>query len=432
MSPQDARPRVAIACQGGGSHTAFTAGVLGRLFTDEVLSRYRIVGLSGTSGGAICALIAWSALIADEPTKAGQMLRQFWDNNSASSAAERMVNAWTLWISELANYVATPAVSPYETPTSDLALAQMKSLLDKSVDFGAFGSVVGDPAAPQLLLGAVDVVSGDFKAFDSRLGEITAAAVMASAAIPNLFRSVHEAGGVYWDGLFSQNPPVRELLETDPDEIWVIQINAKKTDAEPRTVVEIADRRNELSGNLSLYQELNFIEKIDTMLDEGLLTPGKYRPITIRIIEMSRSPRSLMMGAASKINRDPAFLNELIGQGGDRAGDFVTALGFEQAWLDGDIEAILGYFAENAEITSEAPFRVREPSRGRAAIRAIVTEALAEVVQVNLTRRQHTGDRVRWRVRVPTVTQDGGELQGTAVARFDKGEITSFSLGTLS
>ena len=36
-------------------------------------------------------------------------------------------------------------------------------------------------------------------------------------------------------------------------------------------MVEIADRRNELSGNLSLYQELHFIEKIDTMLEEGLL-----------------------------------------------------------------------------------------------------------------------------------------------------------------
>ena len=75
MSPQDTRPRVAIACQGGGSHTAFTAGVLGRLFADDVLSKYRVVGLSGTSGGAICAMLAWSELIGDDPTRAGRMLR---------------------------------------------------------------------------------------------------------------------------------------------------------------------------------------------------------------------------------------------------------------------------------------------------------------------------------------------------------------------
>src|SRR5664279_1027657 len=312
MSPQDDRPRVAIACQGGGSHTAFTAGVPGRLCADDVLSRYRVVGLSGTSGGAICAMLAWSALIGNEPTKAGVLLREFWANNAASSPPERMLNALTLWAGEFANYVATPAISPYDSPVSDLAMAQLRALLDKSVDFRSFRVVTGDPDAPQLLLGAVDVVSGDFKAFDSRLGEITAEAVLASAAIPNLFRSVHEAGGVYWDGLFSQNPPVRELLDSQPDEIWVIQINAKKTDAEPRTVVEIADRRNELSGNLSLYQELHFIEKIDTLLDEGTLVSQKYRPVTIRIIEMSRSSASVAMGAASKINRDPAFLDELI------------------------------------------------------------------------------------------------------------------------
>lgn len=428
MSPQDPRPRVAIACQGGGSHTAFTAGVLGRLFADDVLSRYRIVGLSGTSGGAVCALIAWSALVGDHPTEAGRRLQEFWDDNSASSPPERMMNAVTLWLSEFANYVATPALSPYETPVSDMAFAQVKALLVKSVDFTAFRAVAGDPEAPRLLLGAVDVVSGDFKAFDSRLGEITADAVMASAAIPNLFRSVHEAGGVYWDGLFSQNPPVRELLDTDPDEIWVIQINAKRSDAEPRTVIEIADRRNELSGNLSLYQELHFIETIDTMLEDGLLTPGRYRPITIRIIEMTRSSRSLTMGAASKINRDPAFLNELIGQGGERATDFISALGFEQAWLSGDAEEIIGFFAPDAEVGSLPPFTPRDPRRGAEAVRAFVTSALSTGVLVDLTRKQLSGDRVRWRVRTPA-GESGPVRVGSAAAQFSKGKIISFGLG---
>src|SRR5512133_1126041 len=43
---------VAIACQGGGSHTAFTGGVLQRLLVD---GNHRVVALSGTSGGAVCA-----------------------------------------------------------------------------------------------------------------------------------------------------------------------------------------------------------------------------------------------------------------------------------------------------------------------------------------------------------------------------------------
>ena len=50
---------------------------------------------------------------------------------------------------------------------------------------------------------------------------------------------------------------------------------------------EIADRRNELAGNLSLYQELHFIEKVDTWLDEGILVGERYRPITVRVLEMT-------------------------------------------------------------------------------------------------------------------------------------------------
>ena len=49
---------VAIACQGGGSHTAFTAGVLDELL-ENIPQQYNIVGFSGTSGGAACAMLAW-------------------------------------------------------------------------------------------------------------------------------------------------------------------------------------------------------------------------------------------------------------------------------------------------------------------------------------------------------------------------------------
>ena len=66
---------------------------------------------------------------------------------------------------------------------------------------------------PVLLVGAVDVLSGEFRAFNSRRDRISAETILASAAIPTLFRSVRLGGGTYWDGLFSQNPPVRELID---------------------------------------------------------------------------------------------------------------------------------------------------------------------------------------------------------------------------
>jgi NTE family protein len=88
------RTRVAIACQGGGSHTAFTAGVLKRLLGAEELAGYEVVGLSGTSGGAVCALLAWSALLEGDPPAAGRLLEEFWADNSATTPLEQLVNAW--------------------------------------------------------------------------------------------------------------------------------------------------------------------------------------------------------------------------------------------------------------------------------------------------------------------------------------------------
>ena len=112
--------------------------------------------------------------------------------------------------------------------------------------------------------------------------------------------------GTYWDGLFSQNPPVRDLPTRDPDEIWVIQINPTEADAEPRTVMDIANRRNELAGNLSLYQELHFIEKIDQLLAEGCSTrTGGTGRSSCASSSCPGPAVSRCWGPASKLNRDP-------------------------------------------------------------------------------------------------------------------------------
>ena len=116
MEASGERKRVAIACQGGGSHTAFTAGVLKRLLREEALDRYELVGLSGTSGGAICALLAWYGLAGGDRALPGRLLDAFWADNSATAPAQQLVNAWTVWAGALQDVVAVPAVSPYANP----------------------------------------------------------------------------------------------------------------------------------------------------------------------------------------------------------------------------------------------------------------------------------------------------------------------------
>jgi hypothetical protein len=146
----------------------------------------------------------------------------------------------------------------------------------------------------------------------------------------------------------------------------VIQINPRRWDGEPQSMVEIADRRNELAGNLSLHQELRFIEKVDQLLEEGRLArDGKYKQIVVRLIELIRPSQSRSLGTASKLNRDPAFLRELIDHGEARAEEFLAALAFEDAWRRRDPEAVLACFADDAELHSGSPFPDRGTLRGR-------------------------------------------------------------------
>ena len=430
MDPRGESKQVAIACQGGGSHTAFTAGVLKKFRRSEEFKRYEVVGLSGTSGGAVCALLAWHNLLRGDGSGAAEALDAFWRDNSATAPHEQIVNSWMLWASSLQNFITMPVVSPYyDNYFSVSALEEFKRMLERRVDFAKVGLQPED-SYPVLLVGAVDVLSGEFRTFNSRRDWISAETILASAAIPTLFRSVRPGdGGTYWDGLFSQNPPVRELSDEGPDEIWVVQINPKELESQQKTVIEIVDRRNELSGNLSLYQELRSIEKIDQLLEEGLLSSeGKYKQIVVRVIELSRSRFSRSLGTASKLNRDPRFIEDLMSHGEARADEFLAALAFEEAWRSRDLEAVVGFFAEDAELVSSAPFPGNGPYNGKARIRSFLTEYLAEEIRMDLTKKQVARNGVAWTIRAATSDEPTNRAEGVVEAEFWEGKIKALRL----
>ena len=416
-------PRVVIACQGGGSHTAFTAGVLKRLLGAEELADYEIAGMSGTSGGAVCALLAWYALRDGDPARAGHLLEQFWVENSASTPVDMLINNWVLWASAWQNFgVAPPAVSPYHSPTSIAGAEQFRRMLRGQVDFSQI-KIDDSQDHPVLLIGAVDVLSGEFRTFNSRRDLITPDVVLASAAIPNLFRAVRLEGGTYWDGLFSQNPPVRELLDAAPDELWVIQINPQRLAAEPTTLSDIADRRNELAGNLSLYQELAFIEKIDQLLETGQLNKGqKYKQVVIRVIELSRGRLPRGLGSASKLNRDPRFIKDLMSHGEQQAAEFIAAVSFERAWLSEDVTAVLELFAEDPEIVGTPPFSPLRSYRGSEQVRRFVQRQFSRGVRMDLTHKHVARERVTWTIRARGDGQHD-DLHGYAEAEFRSGKV---------
>ena len=331
MSTEDTK-RVAIACQGGGSHTAFTAGVLQRLLREPMPNR-KITALSGTSGGAVCALATWYGLHTGGEQRAVDLLDAVWEDIAATSVPDRLTSTASVLSARLVERGGwVPQVSPYDNPFADWGRDQFEQLLETHVDFDRIDAnpeMTRSP--PRLIVGAVNVAKGEFTTFEGE--QITPEAVLASAAIPTLFEAVHIDGDPHWDGLFSQNPPVKQFLESPPqtdesdetdekpDEIWVIQINPRKRTDEPRSLAAIADRRNELAGNLSLHQELEFIKQVNEWVDDDVL-PDKYKQIDIKRITLDRN-----LDPASKLNRSPSFIRDLMQEGEEQADGFLEQVG---------------------------------------------------------------------------------------------------------
>jgi len=320
--------QVAIACQGGGSHASFTAGALKIILREKQNLRekgYEIGALSGTSGGAICALLAWSALLTNNEDKGVELLDSFWQDNATHSFWEMFLNEWMIWLSR----ISMPEISPYFYPP--WAKEHLRQLLVKHVDFEKVKQLLEEefieksrPVKPMLFVGAVEVCSGQFKVFKN--AEITVEAILASAAIPSLFRAVWIGNEVYWDGLFSQNPPIRNFVQDidfpeKPDEIWVIQIDPQTRKNEPTSIEEIKDRRYELAGNLSLNQEKDFIKTVNKWLEKGFLPGDKYKLVEIKEIEMNRD-----LDYSSKLDRSPPFIYDLMACGEEQAENFLKQL----------------------------------------------------------------------------------------------------------
>jgi len=304
------RSRVAIACQGGGSHTVFSAGVLQELL-GRLPEEVDVVALSGTSGGAMCAALAWDGLVRGDPQLAGQKLQKFWEAIAANEPWDKIINQTMLNLVSLRNQMVLPEVSPYHLPTWGEEL--FRDILNQHFDFEELRKLAHRPNAPALLIGAVEVLTGHFEVFTG--DELRVECLMASAAIPELYRAVTVPGrGVYWDGLFSQNPPIHDLTEHNINELWVIQINSSTCARVPTETHEIADRRNQLAGNLSMEQELTLIEMINRLIATGNLKDPKYHPIHVARILLDRD-----LGYGSKLDRKREFLDELREYGKSKA-----------------------------------------------------------------------------------------------------------------
>lgn len=355
------RPKIAIACQGGGSQTAFTAGALKALCESGIDRDFEVVGISGTSGGAICATLLWYAFMKGE-RPVWTRLMDFWRENTAQGPMEHAINHFIVESARAVNAGLMPAfqMSPsspaMKTAMEFLTAGQRKGfsdfrgLLESHIDFAEIASWGPKAARPVLVLGAANVTTGGLAKFVSRREPIRAEHILASCAVPNIFPAVEIDGHAYWDGLFSDNPPVEELIrprsmgrENIPDEIWLIKINPTGRRDIPVKSGDIVDRRNELEGNISLFQQLSHLELINDLVLVGAFNPDFIaqlgttapvripksfvtdgdRPYHIPCIEMPEELQHLL-DYEGKIDRSSQNIDRLIAAGEAAARTFLV------------------------------------------------------------------------------------------------------------
>lgn len=356
------KTKVAIACQGGGSQTAFTAGVLKSLCEEGVGDQFDIVSLSGTSGGALCAFFMWYSLKKGD-TPLWKRLIDFWEDNMPQTPAERLFNDMIISQIDLVDRGMLPSfnVSP-SSPIMKNMLAfssvglrkeftDLRTLLESHVNFEEVTAWGAQKKPPFLIIGACNIITGKLEKFVSSQEGIRLEHLLASAAVPNIFPAVEIGQYAYWDGLFSDNPPVADLgnrllvgERNLPQEIWVIKINPTECDTIPTRAEEITDRRNQLGGNISLFQSLQKLEIVNRQLLEGAFTKEHMKkldftepvkipravstdpemPYHIPMIDISEELQRTMT-FTNKIDRSPENIHSLIADGEKQARVFLEA-----------------------------------------------------------------------------------------------------------
>jgi NTE family protein len=344
--------KIAITCQGGGSQTAFTAGALKALYDAGFDEHYELASITGTSGGAVCAALVWYALLKKD-AYIPQRLLDFWADNTAQTSSEEQFNKSVVESIRAINRGQLPQfnISPY-SPISQMIsslssstlrnrFTDFRALLERHIDFVELAALGPQTQMPALLLGAAEVLSGQLDKFNSRTEAIRVEHLLSSCAVPNIFPAVEFDGKAYWDGLFSDNPPVDEVIKPElvgmdnlPEEIWVIKINPTGCKEVPKAPEAISDRRNEMIGNMSLFQQLTSIRTLNELLLKGAFKPefladrgikqpvllpkclssDDERPYHIPFLEMSPELQD-SLDYESKLDRGAANIKRLMDDG---------------------------------------------------------------------------------------------------------------------
>ena len=317
--------KIALALQGGGSHGAYTWGVLDRLLED---GRIEIEGISGASAGAMNAVVLAHGYTAGGRDGAREALDRFWGSVSEKLGHNGIAAASAVPVPDptaRAYLFLTRFFSPYQL--NPLNINPLREIVAEQIDFERLRA----ECAMKLFISATRVSNGSLRIFPR--AELTVDALLASACLPSIHHSVEVDGVAYWDGGLTANPPLSVLVyQCSARDLLVVVLNPMGTDEVPSTSESIAERLSQISFSSTLSAELQAIALAKAEAQRSRFSVGRLdrrlRALNIHVIDSAQYMAGL--APASRYNTDSGFVGALRDEGRARA----------EAWLERNFTAI--------------------------------------------------------------------------------------------
>jgi len=309
---------VNLALQGGGSHGAFTWGVLDRLLEEKGLA---FEGITGTSAGTVNAVVLADGLAAGGREGAREALNAYWRKVSLLSSRILPPTPLNKAMDFPLGFVfLTYFASPYQM--NPLNYSPFKELLRETINFER----IRQQKAVKLFLCATNVQTAKIKIFHGE--EIGLEHLMASTCLPLLMQAVEVDGEYYWDGSYAGNPAIFPLVVTPAERPGI-----------PTTSPAIMNRMQEISFNTALIREMRTIDHFNRLIDEGKLAGGKR--LLVHFIEAEDLVRDIPWW--SRLNADWDFVMRLYELGRARAEEWLKD-NFERIGVESTVDLKERYY----------------------------------------------------------------------------------------
>jgi NTE family protein len=306
---------IALALQGGGSHGAYTWGVLDRLLEEPDIE---IEALSGASAGAMNAVVLAQGYTEGGRAGAREALDAFWTAVSERMAGTGMAASAPLWPDAARTYVSmTRYFSPYQL--NPFNLNPLRDILAEQVDFERLRK----RCRIRLFVSATRVRDGALRIFTN--DDLTLDSLLASASIPSMHHSVDVDGEAYWDGGLTANPPVSALVYgCKAREVVVVVLNGA-SDEVPATAEAIRERLGTVSFSSALSNELHSIALAKAEAGRARFCVGRVdrrlRTVKLHLVHADG------LDPSTRLKTDASFVTALRDEGRARAGAWLAESG---------------------------------------------------------------------------------------------------------